>query len=566
MATRSERWSDGVTDMAPAQPPTLHHSGCVQPSHPVPPGGAAVARVRLLALTMTGCGPSPGNAGKPVATNARRAARSWRKLPNPGATPLQRQHRTTNLPPGAAGKPRAQAEPPLPAGAADRRQDQCPAAMARSRRRHKRRPTAGAKAGFAGRLPRSATNPAFYPVLGVVCLCLCLAVVLLIRLFKAKAAKADQAANRRPRRRGQAGQEKGREGCHPFLQRAASRPPGAAASGNSTPGAAVMCSTANRPALPGEPLPARLVAKDWRSLWQRKLNIAWLPPEQVFLRVAQFPASDFDETLVDGRVAVGEALAHAGHADRLDHPRLAAHRGRPADGDRDDCVAEHGRRVSRPTRRARLPGRPARNAAARPIAGHGDHPERRVDLSRSPGGRNAALVAWWYGGVLQNLDLITLPAGQSAGEPQGAVAADGLGRRAGRLADRPARLASGGRRDQPPPNGSRPCARDWNSPSRSSRRCRWRGWPPYRHARRAGGSEGNLLPAEFSTRYRQQFVDRLWMRGLGAVVVLYLLGVLVYFARLEVELYRTARRRAASGPPRPHLHQRYAAQGEVPGA
>jgi hypothetical protein len=53
------------------------------------------------------------------------------------------------------------------------------------------------------------------------------------------------------------------------------------------------------------------------------------------------------------------------------------------------------------------------------------------------------------------------------------------------------------------------------------------------------GSEGNLLPAEFSIRYRQQFVDRLWMRGLGAVVALYLIGVLVYFARLELELYRT---------------------------
>ena len=65
------------------------------------------------------------------------------------------------------------------------------------------------------------------------------------------------------------------------------------------------------------------------------------------------------------------------------------------------------------------------------------------------------------------------------------------------------------------------------------------------------GSEGNLLPAEFSTRYHQQFVDRLWMRGLGAVVVLYLLGVLVYFGRLQVELYRTStveRRVADLGP------------------
>jgi len=48
---------------------------------------------------------------------------------------------------------------------------------------------------------------------------------------------------------------------------------------------------------PGEPLPARVVAKDWRSLFQRKLNVAWLPSEHVFLRVAQFPLSDFKETL-----------------------------------------------------------------------------------------------------------------------------------------------------------------------------------------------------------------------------------------------------------------------------
>src|SRR5262249_37411528 len=47
----------------------------------------------------------------------------------------------------------------------------------------------------------------------------------------------------------------------------------------------------------GESLPGMVVAKDWRSLWQQKLNIAWLPPEQVFLRVAQFPLSDFNETL-----------------------------------------------------------------------------------------------------------------------------------------------------------------------------------------------------------------------------------------------------------------------------
>src|SRR5471032_1933403 len=48
----------------------------------------------------------------------------------------------------------------------------------------------------------------------------------------------------------------------------------------------------------GGPPPSRLVAKSWSSLWQPKLNVAWLPPESVFLRVVELPKSDFDETLL----------------------------------------------------------------------------------------------------------------------------------------------------------------------------------------------------------------------------------------------------------------------------
>ncbi|HZV34120.1 MAG TPA: hypothetical protein VFB72_06040, partial [Verrucomicrobiae bacterium] len=49
----------------------------------------------------------------------------------------------------------------------------------------------------------------------------------------------------------------------------------------------------------GQPLPAKLVARDWRNLsfLQPKLNVAWLPVEEVFLRVAHLPVSNFDETL-----------------------------------------------------------------------------------------------------------------------------------------------------------------------------------------------------------------------------------------------------------------------------
>ena len=46
-----------------------------------------------------------------------------------------------------------------------------------------------------------------------------------------------------------------------------------------------------------EPLPASQVARDWTTLFQPKLNVAWLPAEQVFLRVTQLPEADYAETL-----------------------------------------------------------------------------------------------------------------------------------------------------------------------------------------------------------------------------------------------------------------------------
>ena len=46
------------------------------------------------------------------------------------------------------------------------------------------------------------------------------------------------------------------------------------------------------------------------------------------------------------------------------------------------------------------------------------------------------------------------------------------------------------------------------------------------------GSAGSLVPAEHTVRNRQKFVDRLWIRGMGTIGVLYLVGVLGYMAVL----------------------------------
>ena len=44
--------------------------------------------------------------------------------------------------------------------------------------------------------------------------------------------------------------------------------------------------------LPSESLPSKLVSKDWQTLYQPKLNVAWLPADKAFLRVLQLPPAD----------------------------------------------------------------------------------------------------------------------------------------------------------------------------------------------------------------------------------------------------------------------------------
>lgn len=54
----------------------------------------------------------------------------------------------------------------------------------------------------------------------------------------------------------------------------------------------------------------------------------------------------------------------------------------------------------------------------------------------------------------------------------------------------------------------------------------------------SGQPRANLLPPEFAVRYRQQYTDRLWMGGLGALFAAYLIGVLIYLGVVEVQKYR----------------------------
>jgi len=292
--------------------------------------------------------------------------------------------------------------------------------------------------------------------------------------------------------------------------------------------------------LEGESLPGNLVARDWRSLFQPRLNIAWLPPEHVFLRVAQLPKSNFDETLsmvelqmeklspipvtqivwsfhtlphsdenlqtvivmVVARNVVEEFLGQLetqGYlADRLELPLL--------DQLQTTAITEDGAWI---------------------------YPE-------ATGGKQNALVAWWYGGVLQNLDLLTLPASNRAaalkeqlmqmawaGELEGWLTAPPEWHLVADVAASEWEPALREGLDQPieiiTPLASREVAA--------------------LTARRSAQTDPkiNLMPPEFATRYQQQFVDRLWMRGLLALGVLYAAGVAIYMVALAYASYNTQR-------------------------
>lgn len=51
----------------------------------------------------------------------------------------------------------------------------------------------------------------------------------------------------------------------------------------------------------------------------------------------------------------------------------------------------------------------------------------------------------------------------------------------------------------------------------------------------------NLLPPEYSTRYKQRFVDRLWMKGLGTVIMIYILFAAGYLGWVQFEKWRYVR-------------------------
>ncbi|HEX3628683.1 MAG TPA: hypothetical protein VH280_25010 [Verrucomicrobiae bacterium] len=285
-------------------------------------------------------------------------------------------------------------------------------------------------------------------------------------------------------------------------------------------------------------MPANLVAKSWTALWQPKLNVAWLPAGTVFLRVIELPKGPLDETVAMVELQL-EKLAPQPVAQIV----WTIHALPQATGDVQTVIVVMAARSAVEEFLGHLEGKgflPDRLDTPmldqlEAMSGFGDGAWIWAGATADP---RSALVAWWYGGVLRGVNFILVPA---------------TGDRAANLKNQLSQLTWHGELE-----GWLTAKVQWHLVADGVAAAEWEALlrkaldepvqvtPPLgtadlaaRTARRVAQSAQNpgvaaLLPPDASTRYRDQFRDRLWLHGLYAAGVLYLVYVAFYFGMVQL--------------------------------
>ncbi|HEY1662375.1 MAG TPA: hypothetical protein VGI03_08150 [Verrucomicrobiae bacterium] len=296
-------------------------------------------------------------------------------------------------------------------------------------------------------------------------------------------------------------------------------------------------------AVDGAPLPSRMVGKSWSSLWQPKLNVAWLPPEEVFLRVVELPKSNFDETrsMIELQLEKLSPLPVNQVVWTIHILPGATHKpeGENAAGELQSVVVVIVSRAAVENFLGKLEDRGfLADRLETPLLDQLEMSPPTEDgawVYAGTHGKESALVAWWFGGGLRNLGLVVLSPDRDraqtlkeqlsqiywAGEVEGWL----TGKPTWHLLADPVNAA------------------DWETWLRTAVGEPVKVTHPLpaaelavRTALRAStaGPGLALLPEEFTTRYHQQFVDRLWLRGLIATGIIYAICVVIYLASTDV--------------------------------
>lgn len=302
-------------------------------------------------------------------------------------------------------------------------------------------------------------------------------------------------------------------------------------------------------------LPGKMVGKDWHELLQPKLNIAWLPTHSVFLRVVQLPQVDRAELLsmLEFQLEKLSPLPVPQVVWSVEVLPSAAENMQTA----IVCI------VSRDVVEAFLGAAEQQNFLAdrlevpqlNQILADGVREDGAWIYAGSGAEADICTVAWWAGGTLHELHVLRLPQASAGSEGMQAVNAKEI--RSRFLQENLMQVAWAGELEGwlTTPVKWHFVADDQSGSIADTLFYGWTDLPPDRHsaldrkglarftARRAARQEpaADLLPPDFAAKYQQQYVDRLWMRGLAAVVALYMVGVMIYMAGLQVLNYQSTK-------------------------
>jgi hypothetical protein len=291
---------------------------------------------------------------------------------------------------------------------------------------------------------------------------------------------------------------------------------------------------------PDERPPADRVQKTFRHTWQPRFNIAWLPADKVFLRLVELPPGDPAEipALIEFQL---EKLSPLPLAQTLwTCEPLPAAAGEPLTAvlvvvERAAVEARLEQLEAAGYRPDRLELPLLRELLALPAPRDGVY----VLAGREGGSGFTCLTAWWTEGRLRHLSLARFTEELRAGD----ALADALRRTAwaaeieGWLPTptppvtlwAPAEVAAHFEPALRDFAGGALTVRERLAPAELAAVCA------------TAPAHANLVPAEVLARYRQEFVDRLWMRALGVVALVYVFAVLGYLAWLSVLDYQKLR-------------------------
>jgi hypothetical protein len=287
------------------------------------------------------------------------------------------------------------------------------------------------------------------------------------------------------------------------------------------------------------------------------MNVAWLPPEHVFLRVIELPKGAFEETLSMVELQL-EKLSPLPVAQIVWTIHVLPEN---APATPTPSQPEQGGESAPAVQMQSVVVVIVERSAVEEFLGHLEQSGYLADRLEVPmldqfdttatagdgvwiypqtmSGQSAALVACRGGSALRHLSFLLLPA---------------EGDRAKSLKDQLSQLCWAGEME-----GWLTAQPQWHLVADASIAGEWENLlagalnetvpvtapPPAaelaaRTAHRATAAAGGaLLPADHSLRYHQQFVDRLWLRGLAAAGVLYAIGVVIYFCAATVMGYQT---------------------------